>query len=64
MGALTMGIGALWLFAGVFVLVVGLRCLPIDLRRPCGGGVTGVPMDVALIVFGLVVIADGLGLLR
>ncbi len=47
--------------AGVFVLAVGLHCLPTDLRRPWAGGVTGVPLDVALIVFGLIMVADVAG---
>lgn len=63
--ALTLGLpkDTLWLAVGLFILLVGVRCLPIDLRRPWGGGVIGVPVDVALIVFGLVMIADGAGLL-
>lgn len=54
MDALTLGFAmeSLTLFAGIFVIAVGAHCLPTDMRRPWGGGVTGVPADVALIVLG------------
>lgn len=51
----------LTLLAGLFVLSVGLHCLPKDIRMPWGGGVFGLPVDVALIVFGLIMIWDGIG---
>ncbi len=41
------------LLCGVFCTVVGFRCLPEDLRRPYGGGMFGVPVDVALIAAGV-----------
>lgn len=54
MDAVTPGflVETLTLFAGIFVVAVGAHCLPTDMRRPWGGGVTGVPVDVALIVLG------------
>lgn len=40
------------MLCGVFVIAVGIHCLPEDIHRPWGGGVYGVPVDVALIVLG------------
>lgn len=59
MDFLTMGfsVDTLQLFAGAFVLAVGAHCLPIDMRRPGYGGITGVPLDIALIVVGVAVLA-------
>lgn len=55
MDVLTLGLSVetLTLFAGIFVIAVGAHCLPTDMRRPWGGGITGVPVDVALIVVGV-----------
>lgn len=48
--------GTLWLLAGVFVIAIGVRCLPIDLHRPGLAGPLNVLADVALIVVGLLMV--------
>lgn len=53
---LGLSIDSLWLFAGVFLIVVGLRCLPLDLRKPGMGGIAGAPTDVALVGVGVLMI--------
>lgn len=46
---------------GAFVLAVGISCLPRDIAKPWAGGITGAPVDILLIVAGLLMTADALG---